>query len=77
MNNAAKIKVRKLYQVRHHANDGLWSGRHVGYKGRLLPRAAAMRIAKRLKKAGLFITCDPVMVNVTLDQAAYLDRRYI
>ena len=70
------IKPRKLYQVRHHANNGLWSGRHVGYKGRLLPRAAAMRVAKRLRKAGLFITVDPIMVNTTQAQRDYLDKRY-
>ncbi|HWU71829.1 MAG TPA: hypothetical protein VN017_10800 [Pseudoxanthomonas sp.] len=73
---AATIKTRKLYQVRNHANGGLWSGRQVGHKARLLPRAAAMKIAKRLRKSGLFITIDPIMVNVTPEQAAYLDRRY-
>lgn len=73
---AATIKTRKLYQVRNHPNGGLSSGRHVGYKGRLLPRAAALRIAKRLRKSGLFITTDPITVNVTPTQAAYLDRRY-
>lgn len=71
-----KIKTRKLYQVRHHENGGLWHGRHVGHKGRLLPRAPAMRIAKRLRKSGLFVTCDPIIVNVTSAQAEYLDRRY-
>lgn len=70
------LKTRKLYQIRHHANGGLWSGRQVGHKARLLPRAAAVRIAKRLRKSGLFITCDPIMVNVTPEQAAYLDARY-
>lgn len=70
------IKTRKLYQVRHHANGGLWYGRQVGHKARLLPRAAAQRVAKRLKAAGLFITIDPITVNVTPEQAAYLDRRY-
>ena len=70
------IKTRKLYQVRHHANGGLWSGRSVGHKAKLLPRAAAMRIANRLRKSGLFITVDPIMVNITAAQAAYLDARY-
>lgn len=69
-------KTRKLYQVRNHPNGGLWSGRQVGHKARLLPRAAAMRIAKRLRKSGLVITVDPIMVNVTPEQAACLDRRY-
>lgn len=71
-----KLKTRKLYQVRNHGNGGLWSGRQVGHKARLLPRGAAMRVAKRLRKSGLFITCDPIMANVTPEQAAYLDRRY-
>lgn len=70
------LKTRKLYQVRHHANGGLWSGRQVGHKARLLPRVAAMRIAKRLRKSGLFITVDPIMVNLTPEQSAYLDARY-
>lgn len=69
------LKARKLYQVRHHANGGLWSGKCVGHKARLLPRATALRVAKRLRKAGLFITCDPILVNLTPEQAAYLDRR--
>jgi len=71
-----KIKTRKLYQVRNHPNGGMSSGRCVGHKARLLPRTAAMRIAKRLRKTGLFITVDPIMVNVTPEQAAYLDARY-
>lgn len=73
---ATNLKTRKLYQVRNHPNDGRSSGKHVGYKMRLLPRAAAMRIAKRLRKSGLFITVDPIMVNLTKQQAAYLDARY-
>lgn len=70
------LKTRKLYQVRHHANGGTWSGRQVGHKARLLPRAAAMRVAKRLRKSGLFITVDPILVNTTAEQRAYLDARY-
>lgn len=73
---AIKIKTRKLYSVRHHANGGTWSGRPVGYKAKLIPRTAAMRLAKRLRKAGLFITVDPVIVNCTPEQCAYLDRLY-
>lgn len=70
------MKSRKLYQVRNHANGGLFNGRAVGHKARLMPRKAASRIAKRLRKAGLFITVEPMIVNVTPEQAAYLDRRY-
>lgn len=73
---ATKPKPRKLYQVRHHPDNGARSGRHVGHKGRLLPRAAALRVGNRLSRAGLFITCDPITVNLTAEQAAYIDRRY-
>lgn len=73
---AATLKTRKLYQVRHHANGGMSSGRSVGHKARLLPRTAALRIAKRLRKSGLFVTCDALHVNLTAEQIAYLDRRY-
>lgn len=71
-----KLKSRKLYQVRHHGNGGLWHGVHVGFKARLLPRAVAMRVAKRLRRRGLFITTDPIQVNLCPLQCAYLDRRY-
>lgn len=72
----AAIKTRKLYQVRNHPNGGLSSGRSVGHKARLLPRPVALRIAKRLRKAGLFITVDPIMVSTTPAQRAYLDARH-
>lgn len=68
--------LRKLYQVRHHGNGGLLSGRQVGHKARLLPRAAAFRVAKRLRQAGLYVTCDPICVRVTHSQAMELHRRY-
>jgi hypothetical protein len=74
--NANTIKPAQLYQVRHHANGGLCSGRAVGHKARLLPRSAALRIAKRLRNSGLFITCDPIMVNTTKEQREYLAVRY-
>ena len=70
------MKRRKLYSVRNHGNNGLWMGREVGHKARLLPRKIAMRIAKRLRKSGLFITVDALHVNLTVEQCAYLDRRY-
>lgn len=69
-----KIKTRKLYQIRVH-HSGCF-GRQVGHKARLLPRTAALRVAKRLRKCGLDISTDPILVNVTPEQAAYLDRRY-
>lgn len=70
------MKKRTLYQVRHHANNGLSIGRHVGFKARLLPRRMAHRVAARLRAAGLFITCDRITVNCTAAQVSYLDRRY-
>lgn len=72
----SQIKERKLYIVRNHPMNGAWSGRTVGHKARLLPRTAALKIAKRLRKAGLFITIAPLMVNTTKEQRDYLDRRY-
>ena len=70
------IKARKLYQVRVHEAGRF--GRQVGHKARLLPRAAAARIAKRLRATRRFelVTIDPVIVNTTPEQRAYLDARY-
>jgi len=71
----ATTKTRKLYQVRN-TRPGYTFGQTVGHKCRLLPRAAAMRVAKRLRRAGIDATISPLIVNVTPEQAAYLDRRY-
>lgn len=68
-------KTRKLYQVRQ-TPVGYTFGRTVGHKCRLLPRAVALRIAKRLRRAGIDATVSPLIVNVTPAQAAYLDARY-
>lgn len=73
--SAIRLKQRKLYQVRHHA-PGATFGKHVGFKGRLLPRYTAQRVATRLRAAGLFITIDPLFVNLTPAQAKALDARY-
>ena len=70
------IKQRKLYTVRYETTTGHLRARTVGHKARLLPRAAALRVVKRLKKAGVFAYVSALMVNVTPEQAAYLDRRY-
>jgi hypothetical protein len=69
------IKTRKLYQVRNY-RAGYTFGQTVGHKARLLPRSAAARIAKRLRRAGLDVKISPVTVNVTPEQAFYLDTRY-
>ena len=51
---------RNLYQVR------MWQGseysRHVGYKMRLLDRATALRIVKRLKRSGFDAYAAPIKV---------------
>ena len=73
--SATTLKQRKLYQVRHHP-DGIVFGSQVGFKGRLLPLYAALRVAKRLRARGLFITCDPIVVKLTPAQIARLDSRY-
>ena len=68
------MKTRKLYQVRVHPT-GATFGRQVGHKGRLLPRTSALRVAKRLRSRGHFVTVDAMTVTVTTTQAARLDRR--
>jgi hypothetical protein len=68
-------KTRKLYQIRNY-RAGYTFGTTVGHKARLLPRAAAARIAKRLCRCGLDVKISPIMVNVTPEQAYYLDARY-
>ena len=71
----ATLKTRKLYQVRQTPARHSF-GRTVGHKARLLPRAAAARIARRLRRAGVDAMISPLLVNVTPAQAAYLDARY-
>lgn len=70
-----KPKLRKLYSVRH-TPAGLVFSRPAGHKTRLLPRAAAARVAKRLSRAGLDVSISPMHVKVSPEQAAYLDHRY-
>jgi len=67
-------RPRKLYRVMIWRGDSY--GKPLGFKGRLLPRRAAQRIAKRLSRSGLSASIAPLRVNVTPPQAAYLDRRY-
>lgn len=69
------MKTRKLYSVRYYELDKVF-GKHAGYKGRLLPRVAAQRVARRLRKAGLDVQISPLVVNVTPAQEDYLKRRY-
>lgn len=72
---AIKIRTRKLYQVRVHPAGRVF-GQHVGHKGRLLPRAPAARVARRLRQSGLTVTIDPMIVKVTPQQVANLAARY-
>lgn len=72
-------KYRKLYQVRHYSDMGPAThsySRGVGFKGRLLPRSVAVRIAKRLRRAGVDAVTAPVMCYLTVAQAADIDARY-
>ena len=69
------LKSRKLYEIRHY-RPGYVFGKTVGFKCRLLPRAAAMRVKKRLKAIGRDIEISPMIVNLTPAQCAYLDNRY-
>lgn len=71
----ATIKTRKLYQIRIHT-FGLTFGKTVGHKARILPRAAAQRVAKRLRKSGHDVELFPMLVNLTADQCTHLDARY-
>jgi len=68
-------KTRKLYQIRIHT-FGHTFGKTVGHKARILPRNAAQRIAKRLRKSGHDVELFPMQVNLTVEQCAYLDNRY-
>lgn len=75
MTIAAKLRLRKLYQVRTHL-EGHAFGKQVGHKCRLLPRVPAQRVASRIRRGGVMVTIDLIEVNVTSAQAAELVRRY-
>lgn len=75
MTTVSKLRKRKLYQVRIH-REGYVFGKQVGQKCRLMPRFAAARVASRIRRSGMMVTIDPVLVNVTHEQAAELARRY-
>jgi hypothetical protein len=66
---------RTLYGVRHYPAGERFS-RHVGHKGRLVPRNAAARIARRLKRAGIDAFVHPYTIHVTPEQNARLNARY-
>lgn len=49
---ATKFKTVKRYSVRYEVGAG-YSSRNVGYKSRLLERAQAQRVVRRLRKSGV------------------------
>lgn len=68
-----RSKTRKLFAVRIH-RCGIF-GVPVGHKARLLSRSAALRVARRLRRSGLDVTCDAMHVVTTSQQRDFLDRR--
>lgn len=75
MTAATKLRTRKLFQVRVH-RPGHTFGVQVGHKCRLLPRASAARVARRLREAGYTVTIDPILVKLTAGQVSWLANRY-
>lgn len=70
-----KYRTRKLFQIGIH-RPGHTFGVQVGHKCRLLPRASAARVARRLREAGHTVTIDPILVKLTPQQVSWLARRY-
>ncbi|KWT65059.1 MULTISPECIES: hypothetical protein [unclassified Variovorax] len=75
MTAATNYRTRKLFQIRIH-RPGHTFGVQVGHKCRLLPRASAARVARRLREAGHCVTIDPILVKLTREQVFYLAKRY-
>lgn len=75
MTATIKYRTRKLFQIRIH-RPGHTFGMQVGHKCRLLPRASAARVARRLRVAGHTVTLDPILVNLTPEQVSWLANRY-
>lgn len=55
-----QMKTRKLYSVRIFAGNAY--SKPVGFKMRLLDRRKAMRVCRRLKRAGLTAVAAPVSI---------------
>lgn len=72
---AIKYRIRKLFQIRVHRPESIF-GVQVGHKCRLVPRAPAVRLARRLRRSGLTVTIDPIVVKLNREQVSYLDNRY-
>ena len=47
-----KMKTAKLYEIRYYPSPSAFS-KHVGYKGKLVSYQSALKLVKRLKKAGV------------------------
>lgn len=56
------MKTRKLYSVRYFGYKGSIHSKTVGFKGRLMERAKALRIVRRLKAAGVDATAAALTV---------------
>lgn len=56
------MKTRKLYSVRYFGRKGSCYSSAVGFKGRLIERAKALRIVRRLKAAGIDAIAAPMSV---------------
>lgn len=54
-------KTRKLYSVAYFGKKGSCYSRPVGFKSRLLERAKALRIVKRLKASGVDAVANVVI----------------
>ncbi|CAN7364775.1 hypothetical protein [Variovorax sp. LjRoot178] len=75
MTATIKYRARKLFQIRIHRPGHIF-GAQVGHKCRLLPRASAARVARRLREAGHTVTIDPILVKLTPEQVSWLANRY-
>ena len=56
------MKTRKMYQVRYFGKKGSVYSTGVGFKCRLLDRARALRLVRRLKLSGVDAIASPVRV---------------
>lgn len=55
-------KTRKLYSVAYFGKKSSCYSHPVGFKSRLLERAKALRVVKRLKKCGVDAVANPVQI---------------
>jgi hypothetical protein len=72
---ATTLKTRKLYTIRYET-DGGRTGGTLGFKARLLPRKAALRVVNRMRHSNVFVYISPLVIKMTPAQVAYMDARY-